>query len=736
MRCSLLALSSYIDTELDLEPAGELEAHLVACDRCRTAIGHLREESARIGALARVHVPDDAVHELFSQIGLIAEEDDLPEGPVHHDRPAPVEAPPWFGAERGAALPWAPRPSAHDPSQPRELIGERSPSIAVADPPELLLWDETIDQIATAVPSPPPVHVVPAPAPRPTAHIEAEPAFSTPEPPRISAEPQPPDLSTSAHVLNPPRLAAGPNAFQRLRDAVAVRLALRRGGGAAFDSGVEIVSGAGAPRWNQRTHTREWSASPPVVAAGAAAAPDVTAADAPVVAPKSTVVPRADTPIATPVAQRAEAPTATPIVSRVETPMATPVVSRVDMPIATITTPDIKPISPPSISMRGRLSRFLGLVDDTPARDDIDAPAAHAPARRADRVEDTLDSEDHTPFEARGHVEATAAPELADVLNEVASLAAPLERTSTPATDVSTPAAPSATEVTRQAPSPWADEAPEPRDIEYLGGVVAPKFAADAEPTTPYAFDDSDGASLPAPGRHMRRLHSHKADRRNWNPTLPVTGRHVLPLGGPAVGAADRDRRLWLFGAATVVLILVGLLVGRQVTQTAPLIASTIPRSTPAVHASAPPPTTAPLPVATAAPATTPVIPAAPSPQQLTSAKTLGTGSSGFAVADVRYGEHPNDFRLVFDMAYPDTVTGDPTTVVGFDGPTTMYVEFAGVNGVSDIASMPKGQVVVSVTALPMARDSSRLIFKITLSKKAAFDAYYLSGGRLVIDVT
>ena len=107
MRCSLLALSSYIDAELDLEPAGELEAHLVACDRCRTAIGHLREESARIGALARVHVPDDAVHELFSQIGLIAEEDDLPKRPAHHDRPAPVEAPPWFGAERGAALPWA-----------------------------------------------------------------------------------------------------------------------------------------------------------------------------------------------------------------------------------------------------------------------------------------------------------------------------------------------------------------------------------------------------------------------------------------------------------------------------------------------------------------------------------------------------------------------------------------------------------------------------------------------------
>ena len=140
--------------------------------------------------------------------------------------------------------------------------------------------------------------------------------------------------------------------------------------------------------------------------------------------------------------------------------------------------------------------------------------------------------------------------------------------------------------------------------------------------------------------------------------------------------------------------------------------------------------------MATAAPATTPVIPAAPSPQQLTSAKTLGNGSSGFSVADVRYGEHPNDFRLVFDMAYPNTVTGDPTTVVGFDGPTTMYVEFTGVNGASNVAAMPPGQVVESVVPLPMVRNTGRLIFKITLRKNAPFDAYYLTGARLVIDVT
>jgi hypothetical protein len=129
-------------------------------------------------------------------------------------------------------------------------------------------------------------------------------------------------------------------------------------------------------------------------------------------------------------------------------------------------------------------------------------------------------------------------------------------------------------------------------------------------------------------------------------------------------------------------------------------------------------------------------VPAAPTAQQLTGAKTLGTGTSGFMVADVRYGEHPNDFRLVFDMAFPDSVTGDPNTVIGYDGSTTLYVEFTGVFGASDIATMPLHQVVASIVALPIGRNTGRLIFKITLSKKASFDAYYLSGARLVIDVT
>ncbi len=620
MRCSLLALSSYIDAELDPEPSGELEAHLVACERCRTAIAHLREESSRIGDLARVHVPDDAVHELFSQIGLIAEEDDLPEGPVRHDRPASVEAPPWFGAERGAALPWSPR-RGFDQSQARELIGERSPTISVAEPPELLLWDETIDQIATTTPLPPPVpsFTLPEPVnaydPQPVEHPDANPqpvalrsvdaTLEGPEPPRSSAEPQPPDLSTSASMPPAPRMAAGPSAFQRFRDAVAVRLALRRGAGAKFDPGVEIVSGVGAPKWNQRARTQHWSESRPIVAEAAAV---------------------------------------------------------------------VEPAAPPPMVKPKRAGRLLGRITAEPlpkepvAEDaalDSDAPAAH-PTGEAP--------------------EASAPLDLAGTLSEVASLAAPLERPPTSVADVT-------------------------------------------------EFEDAEPASPPVPGRHVRRLHAHRSERRGWNPAQPVTGRHVLPLGGPAVGAADRDRRLWLFGAVTVALMLLGLLVGRQVTNTGPLAASTIPRSTP-THRAITPPTAAPLPVATPVPAPTAVIPPAPTPQQLTGAKTLGSASSGFSVADVRYGEHPNDFRLVFDMAFPSNVTGSPATVIGYAGPTTLYVEFTGVNGAANVASMPPGQVVESVVALPMVRNTGRLIFKITLRRNAPFDAYYLSGARLVIDVT
>jgi hypothetical protein len=662
VRCSLLALSSYLDSELEVAQAGELEAHLLACDRCKIAVEHLREESERIGALARVHIPDGAVHELFSQIGLIEDGDELPVAPPHHDRPTMVEAPPWFGAERGKALPWAPRGGYEaNSSEPRELIGGRRPSVAVAEPPELFLWEEPMDQIVTSpAPTPPPVQAVPRPAME-TPHAP-EAVIAEPQPPALGPEPQPPAIDNPTPQPPQPITAAAPNAFQRMRDAVAVRIALWRGAGSHLESNVEIVSGAGAPSWNQRAHPKAWSERPPVV-----------------VAPEPPVVAQ---PVPPPVVQ--------------------PVVE-----------PDV---TPRSADWRVPVMQRAAPADIEPAASDLEVSDVAATEPSAAEL---------------------ASPELADILGEVASLAAPLGRTPGPA-----PATDKTYRNGRRGPmvAPLAipEQLPELVDEPAGEDILDEQLAAVDAVVSADAFRDDTEPSAPSspvvPGRHVRRLKSQTSDRRSWSPTQPRTGRHVLPIGGPAVAAADRDRGLWIFAAFTSVILVLGLLIGRTVTQTAPVAAPHVTRPHPTAQATSIP-TVAPLPVATPAPAVA-TVPPAPTPQQLTGSHTIGTGSSGFSVADVRIGEHPNDFRLVFDLAFPATVTGAPTTVIGYDGPTTLYVEFTGVGGTSPVETMPPGQVVVSVTALPMARNTSRLIFKITLRKNAPFDAYYLSGARLVIDIT
>ena len=113
-----------------------------------------------------------------------------------------------------------------------------------------------------------------------------------------------------------------------------------------------------------------------------------------------------------------------------------------------------------------------------------------------------------------------------------------------------------ATEVTRQAPSPWVEES---RNLA-TSSTWERWSRRSSRPTPSRRLRMPSTTTRTAPRCRAGTAHAPPAlaetDRRNWNPTLPVTGRHVLPLGGPAVGAADRDRRLWLFGAVTVVLLL------------------------------------------------------------------------------------------------------------------------------------------------------------------------------------
>ena len=348
---------------------------------------------------------------------------------------------------------------------------------------------------------------------------------------------------------------------------------------------------------------------------------------------------------------------------------AAPVVADTTAPVVEDTTAPgmadpVVPLSPPVAKPIGCSRSWLASPRSRWCANERSTSAQRRPASLRSRssgesvagaalLQDADQRDSHQPVngvarlhEADQPADGRAPLELADVLNEVAILAAPLERPATPVVDV---AGPAPTHPSRRATVSRAFD----RLRANAAPIAAPEIDAEDQAGDDVQFGVSaEPASTPVPGRHVRRLQAQKPDRREWNPTRPVTGRHVLPLGGPAVGAADRDQRLWLFGAITVVLMVLGLLIGRQVTQTGPLATATIPRSAPSSHATSPA-TSAPLPIATPAPVPTAIIPVAPTPQQLTGATTLGTGSGGFSVADVRYGVHPNDFRLVFDLAFP-----------------------------------------------------------------------------------
>ncbi len=71
MKCSLLTLSCALDGELSRERQSELEAHLVTCERCRTGMRYLRDETDRISQLARVEVSGTTATALLERARVV-----------------------------------------------------------------------------------------------------------------------------------------------------------------------------------------------------------------------------------------------------------------------------------------------------------------------------------------------------------------------------------------------------------------------------------------------------------------------------------------------------------------------------------------------------------------------------------------------------------------------------------------------------------------------------------------
>ena len=102
MRCSLLTLSTYLDSELDASKAGELEAHLISCRRCSTGLENIRNETTQVGALAGVRIPDYSALGLLQSLGLIPPDGDLPDagpGGAPPDAGDDDELPAWMHPE-------------------------------------------------------------------------------------------------------------------------------------------------------------------------------------------------------------------------------------------------------------------------------------------------------------------------------------------------------------------------------------------------------------------------------------------------------------------------------------------------------------------------------------------------------------------------------------------------------------------------------------------------------------
>src|ERR1700694_4313527 len=517
----------------------------------------------------RVHVDEHATREMFALIGLTSDDPgDVPppRNTWHQEAPKQTDAPPWMGSSSSRTLPWAPRPA---PPQPEydppvmewredrmededlvpedDAVAEPAPLEAVAEHHEILeqdtLFDAPHDKNPLPQPDPPPLTYSEPPGRMGDEEVEL--AGSTyagsatdeewaPEVDALAPVPEPPPMPVHA----PSAGASG--LLNRMRDAVAVRLALMRSSKSEMDDSVQIVSGAGAPSWEgrpvnrgymQRMERRRGSGVPMSPAAGSDAL-GLGEADAP------------DEPQGR---QALEEPPSTPH----------PAAPLYQSAIATAVAP-------------ARIAADPGATHEAITHDAVEAPAPVAPRRDA-------------------------------------------------------------------------------------------------------GFDDEVPPALPSrPGRHMRSVARGQTNGSTrfsgFGQLHAAVARRTGAQHGPSVGVSRVDRRLWMFGGAVVVLMLIGILAGKA---TSPLPATGVatppaaaPSLAPAQASASAAPTATPVP--TPAPTAVPTPAPAGGPQKLADPITLGAGTAGFSVSGLRYNPHSpsGGYRLVFDIS-AGRAGGRPRVLMG-----------------------------------------------------------------------
>jgi hypothetical protein len=114
----------------------------------------------------------------------------------------------------------------------------------------------------------------------------------------------------------------------------------------------------------------------------------------------------------------------------------------------------------------------------------------------------------------------------------------------------------------------------------------------------------------------------------------------------------------------------------------------------------------------------------------------LGDGGSGYQVSAFRYGQHPNDFRIVLDIGAAGSATGTPKSTIGFLDATTLLVSIEGVVPAGSTGSLPPGSVATGVTLMQPSPFANAVTYQIKLARAVTFTAGYVPGPlRLVLDL-
>ena len=732
MKCSLLALSSYLDDELDPGRRAEIEAHLIGCERCRKGLECLREETERFGALGRVHVPDDAVSGFLQQLGLLGPDDTLPpRAPRPPDPPGP-ELPRWRGGGGAAeTLPWSAR---HDPPPPPAPPESDQPSLPFVDvfapsgvtvmaaPTEEPVGDDELQlngrSVPTSAPSLAPETVPGGPEPPAPNHwsygsvaLEGVGAWPTGQPIRVTPSGVEEAASEAAGIDVPTLRAAG---AERPAPNAAVVAA----------SGIE----AGAPAVAPEPVVNPDDILPPPPSLPASPAPPVHPPPPPPPVPLPTSAPLRSQPPPTGLGDQTwlhSAPSAprgrasdddgdpwswaprddpAPPQSRIYPAPTFPVDPLRSVPAEGAAdedaTPD--PLIDPLIARVAGPPQPVRATLISRLRDQVSLRLALM------RSADNEDGEALVAVSGPGH--SVQPPESAGLLT--AALRARMD----PPVEMDEAAAPPASGavparggygVERPAATPWS-------------GVPPFESATIAEATTPRVRDLDRGPGQP--GRHTRQL----GDRRWGGPSSgkvePASGRlGDLPHRVRRLARQPRRRYIVLGVLATlaVLVVTVSLVVNGGPTPL-PLAANTAATSRAAPLASGTPalqPATALQPSTSVAPSVTPTVSATPVPTPMptpvptpvVATQSFGSGGSGWTVEDVRYGTQPDgDLWIVIDFSGG---SGEPRATASFSDPTTLDVTLAGARE-SGLSAGTGG--IVTNSAVTSSGSTVKLVFDLS----------------------